>query len=91
MIELGLFGLIQLYIAFTAQQAQQKPHLFLAYTHRLLAIPNQALRQTIAQPSAGMADDFNMMRLKTDFLGEFPKHGLFRRFINVDAPLGKLP
>ncbi len=48
-------------------------------------------RQPVTQPASGTADHLNVFGPQTDFFSQLAKHGLFGRFIPLNAALGKLP
>jgi hypothetical protein len=52
---------------------------------------DEAFGQTVTEPMPGTAEQSHLVRLQSDLLLELPKHGLLRRFVGLDAALGKLP
>jgi hypothetical protein len=90
-IELGFSGMIETKIALFALDPQQEPDLLLTDADRPAAAADEALRQPIAQPAAGGAEDADLLFAQTDFFLQLPIHGLQRGLVGTNAALRELP
>ncbi len=90
-VELRFLAPVETKVRLVAKYAQHEPALFLADAKRVAVAANEAVRKPVAEPVAGHAKDFHLIRLEAHFLAQFPVHGLFGRFVVLDAALGELP
>src|SRR5690606_38828734 len=74
-----------------AVQLQQEPALLLADTERRLLAADVALRQAVAEPVLGLADERDVLRLETDLLAQLPVHRTLDALFRLDAALRELP
>ena len=66
-IELGLAAGAQMHVAFPAGEAQQIPNLLLAAVGAAPLAAHPVAGHVVAQPVAGAAEDFHMVRQQADF------------------------
>ena len=90
-VEFRLGVTVQTKIAFAAAHPQQKPALFLANAEWVGMATDKSSRQAVAQPARGAAEQFHLMLMQADFLGQFTIHRLFGGLIRLDTALRKLP
>src|SRR5437868_7006711 len=90
-VELRVVGGAQVQIPVVTGQLQQIPDLLLALVVAACVTADEPIRHLVAQPVTGTGDDSHMLRVETDFLMQFPEHGLLGTFAAIDAALRKLP
>jgi len=90
-IELRVSAGTQADVGIAPHQPQQKPDLFLAAVGVAPLALDPVLGHLVTQPTAGAADDADVLRLQADFFEELTVHGLLRRLAVLDSALRKLP
>ncbi len=81
----------QAHVGVAPGQAQQVPDLLLSAIAAAPLALDPVLRNVVTQPVARAAENPDVLRLKPDFLAQFPVHRQFGRLAGIDAALRKLP
>ena len=90
-IELRRFGCIEAQGVVAVEHPKDEPSLLLANAKWFAAAAYEAIRQAIAQPVVGNAENLNVTAGQPDLFLKLPEHGLFGRLSGMHAALGKLP
>src|SRR5690606_12786629 len=90
-VEFGLVRQIEAQTARVAIELQQKPSLLLADADRSLLAPDVSLRQAVAQPAPGLADQLDVVRLEAHLLAQLAVPRGLRALVRPDASLRELP
>jgi hypothetical protein len=90
-VEFGVVGGAKVEVPVVAGELQQIPDLLLSLVMAARVTADEPIRHLVAQPVTGTGDDAHMLRMETDFLVQFPEHGLLGTFAAIDAALRKLP
>src|SRR5690348_6656713 len=90
-VELGMVGGAQADVVVATDEAQQIPDLLLPAVAAAPLALDPVLRYFVAQPVSRAAENPDVLRVKADFLAQFPVHRLLGRLAGIDAALRELP